>query len=105
MSFKKWAYDPTFLPSLEDISDWVEDLEWKLSDFIVHNPLWTPFQVLNKEFIKWISDELLKVIKEISDININILEVWAWNWRLSYFLNKELTIENVKKKCKSNCNW
>ena len=100
MWFPKWAYDPKYLPSIENLPEIQPDSQtWNFgfSDFIAHNPLWTPFQLLNQEFIEWISNELLKVIKEISNENIKILEVWAWNWRLSYFLKKDLIIEKTKK--------
>jgi len=100
MWFPNWSSDPEYLPSLDELSEIKSDQKtWNFgfSDFIAHNPLWTPFQVLNDEFIKWISEELLKIINKVSSKNIKILEVWAGSWRLSYFLKKELTIENTKK--------
>lgn len=97
MGLPNWSYEAEYLPSLEDLNNINNNWNWNKSDFIHHNPLWTPFQVLNKEFIEWLSNEIIKLTKLINSENINILEVWAWNWRLSYFLEKELTIEKVKK--------
>ena len=100
MAFPEWSRDPEYLPTLNDLEDLPKNWNWCKSDFIHHNPLWTPFQILNKEFIESLSKEILKITNRLSGQNITILEVWAWNWRLSYFLEKELTIGKVKSKIK-----
>ena len=97
MGFPDWCRDPEHLPTLEEIDKIPNHWNWCKSDFIHHNPLWTPFQVLNKEFIEGLSKEITELSKSLDTDNVSILEVWAWNWRLSYFLKKELTIDKVKK--------
>lgn len=97
MSFPKWCRNPEYLPNLTDIEEIPNEWNWCKSDFVHHNPLWTPFQILNEDFIKWLSYEIIKIIDSIKNKDITILEVWAWNWRLSYFLKKEINIENTKR--------
>jgi hypothetical protein len=98
MSFPKWCYEGTYLPNIEDIKALPKYWNWSHDDFIHHNPLWTPFQILNDEFISSLSKEILDIIKNLLKPNITILEVGAWNGRLTYFLRKNLVRKNIKKK-------
>lgn len=101
MTFPKWAYNAEYLPSLEDLNKLPKLWNGNFDDFIHHNPLWTPFQVINKEFIDWLSNEIINKINKINKEKITILEVGAWNGRLSYFLSKEINILQNKKKVDS----
>lgn len=98
MSFQEWAYNAEYLPSLEDLNKLPKLWTWNFDDFIHHNPLWTPFQVINKEFIDWLSNEIINKINQIKKEKITILEVGAWNGRLSYFLSKEINIYKIRKR-------
>ncbi len=97
MCFPKWCSTATYLPTIEEIDSLPVHWNCNKDDFIYHNPLWTPFQVLNDRFISWLSEELLNKINSFWKDNIKILEVWAWNGRLTYFLKQNLLMRDIKK--------
>ena len=81
-----WSYDPMYLPSVLDLSE----LNWRQKDdFMAHNPLGTSFQILNKEYVASLSVKLIDIIDWINQSTIKILEVWAWNGRLTHFLRQK----------------
>lgn len=97
MCFPKWCYDGKYLPTISELKSLPRQWNCSQDDFIYHNPLWTPFQVINEEFISSLSEKISSVINDLPEANISILEIGAWNGRLSYFLKKNLVIENTKK--------
>lgn len=100
MVFPNWCLNPHHLPSLEDISSLPKTWNWSFDDFKHHNPFWMQFQVLNDEFVTSLSEQLLREISLLWQSDVTLLEVWAWNGRLAYFLNKKMLEASVKERVK-----
>lgn len=93
--FPEWAWNPQYLPSMEDLKNLQEQNLW--TELVHHNPHGNEFQILTQEFIDSLSDFLSGEIETLPQKSISILEVGAGNGRLTHFL-KEAILKKIKDK-------
>ncbi|EKD65967.1 MAG: hypothetical protein ACD_49C00072G0004 [uncultured bacterium (gcode 4)] len=95
MVFPEHIKNPWYLMGLDELKKLYKQGLW--DDYVHHNPNWSEFQILTKEFINSLSNFLVEKIESIPEKLINILEVGAGNGRLTYFL-KNTIVEKLKNK-------